>query len=166
MDADNFFEPEFEFQDPFFPGNGLPRAAAYEGLLENNRIKTGSEVYFPLDNLFPEWDRNDQQNKINRFFKDAELCTGLDHPNIVKLLYFGKKNGSTPFVHFERTVGESLKEMIRINSGISFRDSLEIMGQVLESLVMAHQRGLIHRNLTPTQYCDPKIRKSPDRKSS
>jgi TOMM system kinase/cyclase fusion protein len=90
-----------------------------------------------------------RKSQIARFEREARLCAGINHPNIVKILDKGVTAANEPFAVFEYVSGITLKEYILQHKGLSIQETGQLMGQVLDALVSTHKIGIVHRDLTP-----------------
>ena len=112
------------------------------------RLPTGATVALKL--LHPELSGVDEV--VRRFELEARLTTQLAHPNIVKVVEFGKCNGRL-FLAMELLSGTSLGQLIKrhgtAGSRFTVKRTLSIVGPVLSALEYAHARGVVHRDLKP-----------------
>ena len=86
---------------------------------------------------------------INRFRHEALAIGALDHPNIVRATDAGEFDG----VHFlvtEFIGGEDLASIVRRLGRLEIADACEAIRQAALGLAHAHERGLIHRDVKPS----------------
>jgi len=83
-----------------------------------------------------------------RFSREARAAAGLDHPNIAAIYEVGEFK-RRPFYSMQVIEGQSLKEIIRAKS-LTFDEIIGIAVQICEGLQAAHDRGIIHRDIKPT----------------
>ena len=86
---------------------------------------------------------------LHRFHREARAAGRRFHPNIVAILDFGDDNG-VPFLAMEYVDGRSLDAVIKTSSPIAPGRSVIIISQVLSALGFAHQNGVIHRDVKPS----------------
>ncbi len=85
--------------------------------------------------------------EIRRFYQEAEVAAGLDHPGIVPVFEFGEHQGK-PFFSMGLVEGRSLAQAIA-GGPLPARLAAEIVRQVAEAVRYAHERGVVHRDLKP-----------------
>jgi formylglycine-generating enzyme required for sulfatase activity len=83
-----------------------------------------------------------------RFFREAQACARLSHPNIVTVHDMGEDAGRL-FIVMELLDGKELKRLIADHEPLPLEDKLAIMAQVCDGLHYAHQKGIVHRDIKP-----------------
>ena len=86
-------------------------------------------------------------NARERFAREAELASSLNHPNIVTVYDVGEQDGH-PFIVMEMIAGESLFLRL-VSKPFKTREALEIACQVADGLAAAHAAKVVHRDLKP-----------------
>ena len=85
---------------------------------------------------------------MDRFIREIEVGTRLQHPRIVGVLDSGKVDGvvyyAMPFVD-----GASLRDRLDRETQLSVEATIEIARQVADALAYAHGMGVIHRDIKP-----------------
>ena len=84
-----------------------------------------------------------------RFTREARSAAALNHANIVTIHDFGDV-ASQPYIVMEYVQGETLAEMIRRKAAVSLVDKLRWLEELCAGVAYAHQVGVIHRDLKPT----------------
>jgi serine/threonine-protein kinase len=88
-----------------------------------------------------------------RLRKEAWAVAQLTHPNITQVYDYGsdvQADGSTrAFVVMELAEGRSLQSLLADGAALPWRRATAIVAQVAAALAAAHQRGIVHRDVTP-----------------
>jgi eukaryotic-like serine/threonine-protein kinase len=84
---------------------------------------------------------------VKRFRREAWLAASLNHPNICTILDVGEADGLF-FIAMELLQGESLKQRLR-NGALAVAEMLDVAIDITRALMIAHDAGIIHRDLTP-----------------
>jgi len=85
---------------------------------------------------------------VRRFVREARASGQLNHPNIVRAFDVGKSGKQYYFVR-EFVDGGTLAEKLSIRGKLPAAEAVEIASQVGRGLYIAHQSGLVHRDVTP-----------------
>jgi hypothetical protein len=85
----------------------------------------------------------------DRFVQEARVLADLSHPSIVRYVGHGATQNGQRFLAMEWLEGEDLAERLA-RTGLSVRESLEVVRRVAEGLSVAHARGLVHRDVKPS----------------
>ena len=98
--------------------------------------------------LKPELVKNEEIRK--RFKNEASMLAHLQHPNIVGLIdYVEQEDGL--FLIMEYVDGQDLDELVKAQqSPITIERAKKLMTQILEAFKYAHQNGIIHRDVKPS----------------
>ena len=84
-----------------------------------------------------------------RFFREAQACARLSHPNIITVYDLAEVDGHL-FIVMEFLEGEELKQVIAQRRPLLLEDKLLLMEQVCDGLQYAHQHGIVHRDVKPS----------------
>jgi eukaryotic-like serine/threonine-protein kinase len=84
-----------------------------------------------------------------RFEREAQAIASLSHPNICRLFDYGRADGR-PYMVFEHLPGGTLEDRLARGKPLNDTESERIATEVAAGLAQAHDRGLIHRDLKPT----------------
>jgi serine/threonine protein kinase len=90
-----------------------------------------------------------QPGFAERFTREARAMAKLSHPNIVALHEFGRTSAGHLFFTMEFVEGTTLAAMIH-GPGISPEQALTISGQICLALAYAHEQGVVHRDMKPS----------------
>jgi serine/threonine protein kinase len=100
--------------------------------------------------LQPEFSSNDEE--MQRFIRAMKTVMGLRHPNLVSLLAAGRTAGFC-WVAMEHIEGESMSQVIQrmgVAGMLDWKYGFRVAVHVARALDHAHDQGIIHRNVTPT----------------
>lgn len=84
---------------------------------------------------------------LERFEREAKSLARLSHANIVKVFDFGKFEGS-PFLVLEYLPGGTLRDAL--GRALPWRTAIQLLLPVARALHYAHQNGIIHRDVKPS----------------
>jgi tetratricopeptide (TPR) repeat protein len=83
-----------------------------------------------------------------RFLREAQAASALDHPNVCTLYEIGETAGGQTFLAMAFCEGETLRSRLR-RGPLDPREAVEIAIQVADGLAAAHSRGIVHRDVHP-----------------
>lgn len=102
--------------------------------------------------------RKELANRVEtreRFFTEARILAGLDHPGAVPVYEAGQLPNGDHFYAMKRVTGRTLRDILReripddlldhrVKAGLT-----EIFLKVCQTVAAAHKKGVIHRDLKP-----------------
>jgi serine/threonine protein kinase len=91
----------------------------------------------------------DSRQVLARFEAERQALAIMDHPNIAKVFDAGATDSGRPYFVMELVKGEPITEFCDRNQ-LPPRERLELFGQVCHAVQHAHQKGIIHRDIKPT----------------
>jgi uncharacterized RDD family membrane protein YckC len=91
----------------------------------------------------------DNPTLIERLVDEARAQARLQHANVVTIYYIGKFEGASYFA-MEYLRGRTLAELLEASGPIPWGDAIEYIIQTARALAAAHQRGMIHRDVKPS----------------
>jgi serine/threonine protein kinase len=86
--------------------------------------------------------------ELERFLREARSGAQLHHPSIVTIFEVGQFEG-TPYIASQIVQGVTLSDLLT-GKRPSFRESAELITTVADALEYAHQQGVIHRDVKPS----------------
>jgi serine/threonine protein kinase len=91
----------------------------------------------------------ESEDFVNRFIREAKLLAKLHHLNLVELYEFGMLENNQFFMVLEFLRGETALQRIQRIQRIPVQHALRIIREAAMGLGAAHQKGIIHRDLSP-----------------
>jgi eukaryotic-like serine/threonine-protein kinase len=91
----------------------------------------------------------DADRMRERFMRESQLCAKLRHPNIVTILDFAIAADGQPYLVMEYLNGPSLRELLAKGGPMPVGDVQLIVGPLCGALRLAHDAGVVHRDLKP-----------------
>jgi non-specific serine/threonine protein kinase/serine/threonine-protein kinase len=91
----------------------------------------------------------DTRDVIARFETERQALAVMDHPNIAKVFDGGATETGRPYFVMELVRGVPITEYCDKHK-LTTRERLELFIQVCQAVQHAHQKGVIHRDLKPT----------------
>jgi serine/threonine-protein kinase len=99
-------------------------------------------------------DRDGAEMYEKRFYQEARAAGGLNHPNIVTVYDIGKTDTEC-YMAMEYIEGAELRTLLLPGKPLPVAQALSIAAQVAEGLAYAHERGVVHRDIKPTNIMVP-----------
>jgi serine/threonine protein kinase/WD40 repeat protein len=91
----------------------------------------------------------DSAQVLARFEAERQALALMDHPNIARVFDAGETEGGRPYFVMELVHGVPLTRYCDENR-LSPRQRLELFVPVCQAIQHAHQKGIIHRDIKPT----------------
>jgi serine/threonine-protein kinase len=126
-------------------GMGVVRLASQRSLERDVAIKTSART---------------NARAVRALVREARIMGGLEHPNVVPVHALGVDRDGSPLLVMKRIEGVSWRTLIYdeahdawprllVGHGDRLRAHIDILVQVTRALALAHDRGVVHRDVKP-----------------
>jgi serine/threonine protein kinase len=86
---------------------------------------------------------------VQRFEREIRLLSNIEHPNIVGAFSAGEADGAH-FLAMEFVDGFDLGRIVKLRGPMAVEDAVECIRQAAVALGYAHEKGVIHRDVKPS----------------
>ncbi len=88
---------------------------------------------------------------IDRFLQEAQIAANLNHPNVVTVYDYGIIDESgRPYLAMEYLDGRDLEMHLAHSGPFEAQRAVDLVLPVLDALDLAQQRGIVHKDLKPS----------------
>lgn len=91
----------------------------------------------------------DQERVLLRTAREARNAARLNHPSVVAI-YDVVEEGSRPWIIMELVRARSIEEVVATTGALPIRQAADVGRQVLSALRAAHEAGILHRDVKPS----------------
>jgi serine/threonine protein kinase len=91
----------------------------------------------------------DEETFVARFKREAMIVARLDHPYIIPVYDYNEHEGQ-PYLVMKYVPGITLKQRLMKKGPLPLNDILSIMNSVGSALSYAHTKGVLHRDVKPS----------------
>ena len=115
--------------------------------LAQNRLtdeKVAVKVFLPRSTM----DRQAQKIFYQRFLREAEATSELDHPNILSIYSYGQYDG-LPYIVMPYMSGGTLSDYVTRFGPLPLKQAGEYLEQIASALDYAHENGRVHCDVKP-----------------
>ena len=92
----------------------------------------------------------EEPDRAARFEREAAILSTLVHPHVARFLDSGVDENGGRFIVMELLEGISLEEELERRGVLSYPDAVAIVVPIARALVAAHARGVVHRDVKPS----------------
>ncbi|MDH5490706.1 MAG: serine/threonine protein kinase, partial [Myxococcales bacterium] len=90
-----------------------------------------------------------REHFLERFRNEARAAAQLQHPNIVQVYDMGEDERVGAYLVFEYVAGSTLRQVLRSRVALGGEDLVRLAEEIAAGLEVAHERGIIHRDIKP-----------------
>lgn len=144
-----------------FPEDGQPlgtQLSMGQTVAERFEIRALADVG-GMGTIYRAWDREGsamvalkllltQHQDRERFTREARVLSELVHPAIVRYVAHGSCPDGSLYLAMEWLEGVDLSRRLE-RHGLTVRESVELVRRVAEAIGVAHERGIVHRDINP-----------------
>ena len=84
-----------------------------------------------------------------RFRLESRLAASIDHPNVIPIYEAGEAEGQL-YIAMRYVEGTDLRRLIDEEGALEPKRAIELIARVADGLEAAHARGLVHRDVKPS----------------
>jgi len=85
-----------------------------------------------------------------RFEREAQLASQLSHPNMVEIYDYGRASDGSLYYAMEYLEGETIGKLVLEQGPMPVARVIHLLRQVCAGLAEAHGKGMVHRDVSPT----------------
>ncbi len=113
-------------------------------------LARGAAIKLVRPELLGAVGETDARDMLRRFEREAQATAALSSPHTIRVFDFGITADRTFYYVMELLTGRDLDTLVRQFGPVSAQRALFLLRQVCHSLADAHARGLVHRDVTPS----------------
>ncbi len=102
------------------------------------------------------------QEQMERFQREAQTLSHIDHPHIIKVYNFGTLPGGELYIAMEFVQGREMDDVLEEEGPMDWKRAVNIIIQAADALMEAHSKGIVHRDLKPENIMLTKRRDTED----
>ena len=133
------------FDDKYEIGDVLGKGAS-SIVFSGKQLTTGQQVAVKVLSTFLE---SSEISEL-RFQREIEAGARLSHPNLIKLIDCSQHTVTPRFIVYEHIQGVTLDQYLQTHGPLDVGQAIYLMGQILEALLYAHGRLVVHGDLKPS----------------
>lgn len=85
-----------------------------------------------------------------RLVREGRILRSIEHPNVVRVFEAGTLPDARPYFAMELLEGTSLRRLASKEAPLPWTRAIALIVQVLDGLEAVHRRGMIHRDVKPS----------------
>ncbi len=86
---------------------------------------------------------------IHRFKKETLVARSISHENVIRIYDLGEAD-KIKYISMEFIKGQNLRDFIQVSGSLASETALNLIRQMCEALKSAHQKGIVHQDLKPS----------------
>ena len=83
-----------------------------------------------------------------RFLRESRAAASIEHPNVLPIYYAGE-HGDELYIAMRYVDGQDMRTLVRASGSLPADRVANLVAQVGAALDVAHERGLVHRDVKP-----------------
>ncbi len=92
----------------------------------------------------------EEEEFLRRFFHEAQIAGGLNHPNIVTIYDVSERDKERDaYITMELVTGTNLHDLIAGGGRLPLSQVADVLAQIAAALDYAHESGVVHRDIKP-----------------
>ncbi len=90
------------------------------------------------------------KNALERFKQESQAASSLNHANLAAVYTYDVGKHGAPYIVMDYCEGENLAEVLKHGKCIDVPSAIDLFIEIAEALEHAHEKGVIHRDIKPT----------------
>lgn len=119
-------------------------SAVFLAQQQDSDRKAAVKVFLPRSTM----DAQTRKEFFQRFLREAEAASQMDHPNILPIYSYGEQD-SLPYIIMPYMAGGTLSEYVEKYGRLSLQDVQWYLEQIASALDYVHKNGCIHCDVKP-----------------
>lgn len=153
--------PEQPFQPNFAPNIEPAVGTVFEGkyLIHSVVGEGGAGLVYRANHIFMERDvaikmlhssALHDSEAVRSFRQEAMAVACMEHPNIIRVYDFGVSVGGDPYLIMEYCEAATLRQILISQTRLKPIEFFEVFIPICDALRTAHERGIVHCDLKPS----------------